>query len=384
MNELIELWIKRANEQGSSATTLRGALSWFKKHAHKSEKLPLDKTGNRFFAPHRFKSRIALFSDEERLIRRSIDDKKFRRKIVRETKKQLNNLCKPLSKYASLSDITAYEDNRKSLNDKLIVLNTRLSRISKSIYNYNTLPESIGHVLLGASYGTEDIVTFARKLKCPLNFQAIEAKLYFTIKSSGLVSEPGKTYWKNGKPVRYEHAVRNNYIRSFGVIRDSQTLEVAFHTKEIVLVLPDKYKWDVDNFGVKAVSKENEEDDYHININDVLFSFPVTTIIDNLLRNKRKREDLEREDALMLDSSKDVYVCFKDSLNAGNCLAGTTAFISNNRLDSNKHYPVAMLLKAFRKQENESRVRLAIKSAYKRHDAELKQGYSILDNHITI
>jgi hypothetical protein len=174
--------------------------------------------------------------------------------------------------------------------------------------------------------------------------------------------------------------VRDNYVRSFAVIRDNQTLDVAFHTHEYQLVLPPEYMWAKDDHGLKLMMADSRQDDYHPTAEDLYGKNTVDRLVHNLNVNRDRRLKLKAEIVADMAETEGVYVGVKDSLRAGNCLSGTRSWAENHQLDVRKHYPAPTLLTMV--NGDYGRVRLAIKSALIRHKNEMERGYALLEDHL--
>jgi len=188
--------------------------------------------------------------------------------------------------------------------------------------------------------------------------------------------EPGFTTWKNYKAVSYTRAKNINYVKSLGLIVDDKTLIIDINDNFKTIVAPDGYSWGIDSNGIKIV---NGKDDYHIDASDVLRNDALDFILSVFNRNKQTRietEIAERAQGLIRDG---VYVCFNDSLRAGNCFRGTLSFIENNNLDSRKHYSIQELINKLGVRE--PRLKLALTASQIRHKREMEIGYSLLEDH---
>jgi hypothetical protein len=90
-----------------------------------------------------------------------------------------------------------------------------------------------------------------------------------------------------------------------------------------------------------------------------------------------RRRELREERALLATIDRGeaagVYVRFSDSLDAGNCRAGTSAFVSSHGLDATRHYCAGELIGVANGDRHA--VRAAVLSAIRRHHREMTQGY---------
>ncbi len=95
----------------------------------------------------------------------------------------------------------------------------------------------------------------------------------------------------------------------------------------------------------------------------------------------RRKSKEDKELALLLDSGRadNTYVCFADSLRAGNCRQGTETFAVKHHLDSRRHYTSRELLPIC---NGDARfVRAAILAALRRERAEEQRGFALLSEH---
>ena len=96
-----------------------------------------------------------------------------------------------------------------------------------------------------------------------------------------------------------------------------------------------------------------------------------------LSREIEAKEQAEKADL------EGVHVCLKDSLRAGNCQAGTLAFVGRLGLDEKKHYRALEIFEmAKQKSPNDIRlVKLALTAAALRTKKEEEQGYAVISEH---
>lgn len=203
---------------------------------------------------------------------------------------------------------------------------------------------------------------------------------------------PSETIWKNGKAVGYERAKNNNLVRSLALLLNDQTVIFDVNYKTTTYTLPENsdLHFDIDHNGLRVVSGK---DDYHLRAKD-LFSFEGKNAYYNLneafigylrgmiARNADLRRKIELERAIEEKEYENVAVCYKDSIRAGNCEAGTQSFVSRMGLDARRHYSAQELLK-LNVNGDIGRLKLTLKAAAIRCRREMEQGYSVLSEHFT-
>ena len=372
---------------GSTCKTKSGAVAWLKKHPLKSRRLPLDMVGNHkrsFYQPKNI---------TDRNVRRCKADKKFKATYLRKLRREVSKLIKPLHNDASMLEISNYEENREILTSSLNELASEISSITNNPNYCPIIPKTNGIVIPISETDNIYLHEIIRKSGFLLDLKCKDAKIIPTKRFSRLVSSPGITSWKRGKPVDYVRAVRENYVRLFAVIRSDSTLECALHSTTKTITLPDDYGWKIDKFGLKVVLNSNPSDDYHVSAEDLfgivsssdLFynaSDPIDTIIYKLHSNIKIRLKLKSDIANIVGESSGVHISMKDSLSAGNCKIGTLQFIKDHMLNKNAHHPIDTILKCNYSISDWARLKLAIKHACIRHSQEMKRGFSLISDHV--
>ena len=119
-----------------------------------------------------------------------------------------------------------------------------------------------------------------------------------------------------------------------------------------------------------------KKDDYHLDAGDVavspdIFQKRIAHIIGELVESRKESEAMEAMEALAL---KDIFLCFKDSLDAGNCSVGTKSFCNIHGLNPNKRYSAAEVLKKASGSDIR-RVKIAICRAVRRMKKEEELGF---------
>ena len=215
-----------------------------------------------------------------------------------------------------------------------------------------------------------------RQIGAAISMQGKDATIIPCYERSRLESSAPVTQWKNGQPRTISRAKRNNYVRSFGTIVDDRTAEFAFDKIRRSSTLPAGYQWKIDAHGLAAHVVGRIDHDYHVTAEDVL-SGVLPWTIDRLIETNVDRRRLAAMRAeSKLAEMEDVFVCRQDSIVAGNCAAGTSAWIARNGIQES-HIPAVELAK----RATESRVAIVINTAIRRHRQEMATGVCELANH---
>lgn len=197
-------------------------------------------------------------------------------------------------------------------------------------------------------------------------------RIYPTIGKSWVHHESGYTEWHNGKPRGYVRAVNDTYVRSFAIVLDDRNVVGLCHDTEYLVKLPEGFSFGIDGDGLKAYMVNSPKDDYHVTAADMLDPAAADGIVAKLERNRAKRLETAAKEAALQAELEGIYICYDDSIQAGNCTVGTTSFAIRHGLDTGKHYKATELLKM---NDNPGRVRLAIMAAKIRHNRDMKQGF---------
>lgn len=210
-----------------------------------------------------------------------------------------------------------------------------------------------------------------------------------TLKPSHIQTNNEGTY---SSRCRYIHYTYTRMVTSWGCVVNPQFVYVRIDTNDGLfsknIKAPRGFHWTIDKNGIKLQSNSIKSKDYHPSTSDFLVYRDSKSQFHTLITDKanqlyEKRKSILEEQFIekrMLKNLKnsDCYVSFLDSINAGNCPAGTISWIERNNLEKNKHYKLSVLL---RHLENDQRVKLAAIFAYRRHEQEIQRGYSKLAEH---
>lgn len=236
------------------------------------------------------------------------------------------------------------------------------------------LPPCEAGILVGGFSGD-----LARKHGASIDLRGRDRTMNSTRGPSFGIHEDGHTEWKRGKPCGYTRAVHDNYVRSFAVIVDPQTLDYVFHCTRVQVTLPDGYRWHYDQNGLRAIREASPADDYHPTAHCLLAKYAATHIVRRLEDLRERREAMRAATTVEAARAAGVWVCLADSLRAGNCLQGTLAFGERHGLDRSRHYEAPELLAIA--NGDASRVRLAVTAARLRHEREVEAGVCQLKDH---
>jgi len=190
----------------------------------------------------------------------------------------------------------------------------------------------------------------------------------------------GETEWDMGKPISYTRCVDSSSVLSAAVLRRAgRIVDYWFQVpggerERYTLAAPATMRWDVDTDGLRLVCGP---DDYHPMAGEMRSG--VARLAEILRGNAETRRRLAAERAVERAEAEGVWVCLADSLRAGNCRAGSTAWAERHGLDVLRHVPAGRL---FEEANGDwPRVRLAIRAAMTRHAAEMVRGYADLSEH---
>ena len=222
-----------------------------------------------------------------------------------------------------------------------------------------------------------------------------------TAESAAKCADRRKSNWRSARPAPYSVArgsyltesfeYRGNYKNWPGseyfpqmrsccrISRDGALLTalLGFKEDEQVLHIPARhgYRWEVDANGPRLVRKRDGAD-FHPDSGDIRAGWK--QLVGKLRENAEIRLELRRtarrEAKILREARKGgVWVCFLDSVKAGNCGVGTHAFARRNGLALEGHHPVKTL-PAGATQEERRRIALAVLVATRRQAKELAEG----------
>jgi hypothetical protein len=128
------------------------------------------------------------------------------------------------------------------------------------------------------------------------------------------------------------------------------------------------WKWKVDKLGI-CYARNTKKIEYHPTSSDILRNVDFAQLA---IENNEVRKRQEKANRFTRQQLRGVRVCIKDSLQVGNCEAGTLAWCRQHRLDTTRgSYSATYLQRKFR---NDERMPLVIAKAVQRHRQEKRLG----------
>jgi hypothetical protein len=138
------------------------------------------------------------------------------------------------------------------------------------------------------------------------------------------------------------------------------------------------YGWDADEHGVRLV-RLSDGADYHPTSDEARAGRAsiVAALRERADVRKKTKLAAKRDAKIIKAASKGgIWVCLQDSIDAGNCVAGSNEFARRNNLDLTRHYRAEDLPREG--EDNSRRVALAVLSAARRQARDMERGYSEL------
>jgi len=355
--------ILQAKGLGSSSITLKGAIRYIKAH-RKPLKSFWDHSN--YDAHRQWDNSFSRKSHPEAKRARDNNGDNYRKNYLRSLRQFERVLLNPPQN--NLNQITIAWDNKEQSQIKLSEIAAERSIIfGKSVVEKNISLRYVHLINIKPD--------FARKIGCQeICMRGKDAKIISTAASSHTISTSPITEWDHGRPVSYTRATNDNYVRCFAIISDDKkTLYVAIHDKNYTLSASNKYLWGSDKNGIKLYRVDRLDDDYHPQAVDYVRG--IDGIIEELEKNRSRRQKIEMEYREEMKLTDDVFVSLNDSIAAGNCLSGTESWANRHNLDISRHYPVAIIFRMGSKNGDFRRVRLSITAAINRHRIEVEQGF---------
>ena len=363
-------YIKIANQAGSSAGTFAGAKKFLLKNW--VGQWPKNNGYSRQSAGAWKQAEAVRVSDAD--AKRARDDKKFRVKYLRGLALEVEKMNRQPVTLDGVSAFVVGENLRKSRCAKINAL--RKIATGKNLPPFTAAPLTApARTLNDLNEKTPSNATeFAKFTGMDLLTPGRKWDLRAGLANEILADVDNESDKGRHGYFTVQAADHRATYRCFGLISSPQNLEVAFGGKEFVIALPENLRWEIDQHGIKAVAGP---DDYHPTMGDCLAG--VGSIAKKLAANKITREKLAAEKLAEAAEMAGVSVCVRDSLRAGNCLAGTQSFAQRHNLDCRRHYSAPEILA--QANGDESRVRLAIRAAISQHKIDSERGYSLLEDH---
>lgn len=362
--------INRAKQSGSSSTTLKGAVKYLLAHHKYQRPIRLEGMQSISVAARSTYKNAEEIRKSNPEAKRARDDVKFRRNFLRRLASEQNRLLNP--PVSTVAEITAAANAVVDSNMRLYeIAKLRGIALGKAPAVAKAEVPSAGIIVTGFS------ADFAKKRGAFIKMVGKDATLQATRHTSyGIHHDSTPSFKRNGRWTGFERAQHDNYVRSFAVIVDPQTIDYVFHETQIRLTLPDVASWSKDAHGLKVVCGP---DDYHPSAEELLAKDSVTKILAKLSEQAETRKLYAAQRAAEAAEMEGVFCCVADSIRAGNCRQGTEQFAVNHHLDPRRHYKATELLRIANGETG--RVRLVIRAACNRHKAELERGFSNLSDH---
>jgi hypothetical protein len=187
---------------------------------------------------------------------------------------------------------------------------------------------------------------------------------------------------------KYEYTAR---VESWGIVIGEHLhyrIDTAAGLKVETAKAPRGFRWDTDKNGIRFVSRTDARCDYHSTADDLLSGVDLRDMARKNLATRKaneaqirqQKQDGKRALELIRKAEKEgATVCVKDSVRAGNCLAGTVTWATRHNLDPNGHYAPSQL-SAIANGDGK-KVALVIATAIRRHRVEMERGYAELADH---
>jgi hypothetical protein len=216
-----------------------------------------------------------------------------------------------------------------------------------------------------------------------------------TFFKSRIESESNGPYSSRCRFIKYTHTRR---IESWGFFISKNHIYVRIDTEDGIVSkvckAPRGWRWELDSHGIKITKLSNPKIEIHPTATDFLriakqYRSGMTQIFQAakelyrqrqlLKKTKRAERDLNR--SIRVAEKQGMRVCIVDSLRAGNCYGGTTAFALKNKLKKHLHYPPTMIYQLLQKT-GDNRIKNALIYALNRHEKEMRQGFACLSDHV--
>lgn len=283
--------------------------------------------------------------------------------------------------------------NRRNQHDTHIMsianfLRKKLNKQAVYPWDNNIVPKNCHTIPLG------DLARTACYLKCVYdhkkkNWNSPKP----TINNSFCETINHGQYSSSCRYTRYSYTPR---IESWGYLISQSALYVRIHDVvgifSKIIKAPRGYVWDIDANGIRLYKKQYPQKDYHPTAEDILIFRQgylggckrLTTKIENLYKKRKTTELMQKMQAMdaqsLIKSAEKIgcMISILDSLNSGNCAAGTINWIERHNLNKNKHYNPNIILTI---DQHDQRVKNAVIYAITRHNRETQNGICLLSDH---
>jgi hypothetical protein len=149
--------------------------------------------------------------------------------------------------------------------------------------------------------------------------------------------ENGVAEFDNGR-IGWNRVITDRYItvQSYATVHAGGRCALFYYDGERNLIKSPKKGWKfaTDGLGLKIVKIKNESIEFHLNSYVFLNKKALKECVGLAEENYKQRKQKEKDEAKFSKWAKkhQSVVCVADSIEAGNCLAGTEQFISNYKL----------------------------------------------------
>lgn len=169
------------------------------------------------------------------------------------------------------------------------------------------------------------------------------------------------------------HADRRIEIRAIGmVLKGGRASVVLFGNRRTYREAPEGWEWRIDSNGLGLFGNRLGGPDIHVGVSS---RRTVDQLVEDAEAALAQRTLLAEASKREVADAANIWVCFDDSIAAGNCRAGTEGFVARMGLSPGLHYRAADLL---RLAPDEPRLKIAIRQAARREAEDMRRGYSIL------
>ena len=187
-----------------------------------------------------------------------------------------------------------------------------------------------------------------------------------------LVDQDHETMWENGNPRTAVMALHICEIPCYAVVaRDGELLQHQLLDRIYIRFAPAGHVWVFDKNGVALANTVSRQDRYHLTSTEMQ-SASDTWLVGKVAQAHTVRLRAEAQKAVDETEIKGIMVHFQDSIDAGNCQAGTIAWAERHRIDISRAYEASELLR-LADEDDLGRVRLVIRHAIIRNKREAEE-----------
>lgn len=173
---------------------------------------------------------------------------------------------------------------------------------------------------------------------------------------------------------------RGLVVQSIAQRLSAKVAKLTLDGSEFAYTLPRGYRWKRDQLGLSIADRKGN--DFHPTASDLLDGVKhcLAQLKENAAARKISRRKAKQELRMVRVAEREgARVCLADSLRAGNCYAGSQAWVLRHELDPREHIKPGKLLALA--NGDASRVAIVVAQAIRRHRAEMAQGFCELARH---